>query len=324
MRRALIMACVLSWAAHVEAHSLALSVLELREVERGEFLVSWERMHALSEPNAAYLLLRPIVPPHCRLAPPRLSCGAAGLTGRIGFAGLGELAQSGMIRVHWQDGVEQAFSFSSAEPQATIAAPAQATPRLELARNFVWTGLEHIWLGWDHLLFVLGLFWLVRSLGTLIKTISAFTLAHTLTLCGTSLGFQVVPAAPVEAVIALSIAFVAQEIARMMRDGTPSFTGQHPWLVAFAFGLLHGLGFANALAEIAIAARDLPLALLCFNVGVELGQLAFVAALLGLRPLARAAERASGRRLSRLGYYAMGATALYWFCERVAAFGGSA
>jgi len=320
--RALVVACVLGWAAHAQAHSFALSALKLTEGERGDFIVTWERLHALSEPEAAYLLLRPIFPQHCQLVPPRLSCGPAGLTGRIGFAGLGEVAQTGLIQVHWQNGAVQSFSFSSAEPQATIGVPSQATSRFELGRHFVWIGLEHIWLGWDHLLFVLGLFWLVRGTALLVKTITAFTVAHSLTLSAATLGFHAVPAAPVEAVIALSIAFVAQELARQARDGTPSFTGRSPWFVAFSFGLLHGFGFANALAEIELAARDLPVALVCFNAGVELGQLAFVGTLLALRPLARRVEHAGGPRVVQLGHYAMGALAMYWFCERLAAFGG--
>jgi hypothetical protein len=172
----------------------------------------------------------------------------------------------------------------------------------------------------DHLLFVFGLLWLVGSWRTLVKTITAFTIAHSVTLGAATFGFHLLPVAPVEVTIALSIAFVAVEIAREARTGLPSFTRQNPWLVAFAFGLLHGFGFANALSELEVPTSELPLALLGFNLGVEIGQLVFVAALLAAgRALGRLKLAADAR--SRAGaYYALGALAMYWCFERIAAF----
>ena len=147
-------------------------------------------------------------------------------------------------------------------------------------------GVEHILLGIDHLLFVLALLILVQGTHKLIVTITAFTIAHSVTLAGASLGFLNVPGAPVEACIALSIVFVATEIVHG-RNGQPGLTARRPWIVAFAFGLLHGFGFAGALHEIGLPQTDIPLALLFFNVGVEVGQLIFIAAVLAVIAVAR-------------------------------------
>jgi hydrogenase/urease accessory protein HupE len=191
---------------------------------------------------------------------------------------------------------------------------------LDRAANFIGTGVTHIWLGIDHLLFVFGLLWLVGSWRALVKTITAFTIAHSVTLGAATFGLRLLPVAPVEVVIALSIAFVAVEIAREARTGLPSFTRQNPWLVAFGFGLLHGFGFANALAELEVPASELPLALLGFNLGVEIGQLAFVAVLLAAGRALERLKLAASARWRAGAYYALGALAMYWFFERIAAF----
>ncbi len=148
-------------------------------------------------------------------------------------------------------------------------------------RTYFVLGVEHILLGIDHLLFVLGLLLLVGSPKRLIVTVTAFTVAHSITLAAATLGFVHVPQAPVEAVIALSVMFVAAEILRAAQ-GRASLTARAPWLVAFVFGLLHGLGFAGALREVGLPQTDIPLALLFFNVGVEVGQLAFIAAVVAV------------------------------------------
>jgi hydrogenase/urease accessory protein HupE len=148
-------------------------------------------------------------------------------------------------------------------------------------------GIEHILLGVDHLLFVLALTLIVRGGWALVKTITAFTVAHSITLALATFGVVHVPGPPVEAGIALSILLLAVEIVRLSR-GQASITAQRPWAVAFCFGLLHGLGFASALTSIGLPQQDVPLALLAFNVGVEIGQLAFVSVVLTLRALARA------------------------------------
>jgi hydrogenase/urease accessory protein HupE len=177
-------------------------------------------------------------------------------------------------------------------------------------------GVEHILFGIDHLLFVLALVLIVRSVGLLIKTITAFTIAHSITLALATLGVVHIPSAPVEAVIALSIVFVASEILRSRR-GERGLTNHAPWLVAGAFGLLHGFGFAGALSQVGLPANDIPLALLFFNLGVEAGQLAFVIAALGVIALLRRAQLPEWA--PHLPPYAIGSIAMFWVIERTAA-----
>ena len=302
------------------AHTPLLSVLALEERAPGQFIARWERTQGIQDVDAAYDLLRPTFPEHCEFTPPLLDCGAQGLSGRVGFEGLADLSSSGTIQIRWLDGSAQIVSLTGTRPHVRLSENRHDHWTLRSLSNFVRLGVTHIWLGLDHLLFVLGLLWLLDSWRPLIQTVTAFTIAHSLTLAAATLGLARVPAAPVEAVIALSIAFVAVEIAREARTGKPSSSRQRPWLVAFAFGLLHGFGFAGAMAELQIADAQRPVALLGFNLGVELGQLAFIAALLALRPLVRWLERALGVRLATAGYYALGSVAMYWFFERVAAF----
>jgi hydrogenase/urease accessory protein HupE len=302
------------------AHTPALSVLAMKEVSPGVFVTSWEHTHGIDDVSAAYDLIRPVFPEHCRFEVPHVHCGTRGLTGRIGFDGLGALSASGMIKIAWADGSTRVLNVTTMQPHVRVTETRHGASTYRDAVTFVGTGVTHIWLGLDHLLFVFGLLWLVDSWRLLVKTITAFTIAHSVTLGAATLGIHILPAAPVEAVIALSIAFVAVEIAREARTRQPSFTRRSPWLVAFGFGLLHGLGFANALAELEVPTTKLPLALLGFNVGVEIGQLAFVAALVALRPAFRSLERTAGAPLRAPGYYAMGALAMYWFFERVVAF----
>jgi hydrogenase/urease accessory protein HupE len=200
----------------------------------------------------------------------------------------------------------------------------RASPgRLEVVRTYTILGIEHILSGFDHLLFVLALVLLVHGMRRLLVTITAFTAAHSLTLAGATLGWVHVPGPPVEASIALSIMFVASEIVHT-RQGRYSVTQQYPWVVAFTFGLLHGFGFAGALAEVGLPQSSIPIALLFFNVGVEIGQLLFVGAVLAVFAVARRA----GQRLRlpqpswllRIAPYVIGGLASFWLVERVAAF----
>ena len=187
----------------------------------------------------------------------------------------------------------------------------------EVALTYSLLGVEHILLGIDHLLFVLALLMIVENRRKLVTTVTAFTLAHSITLAAATLGWVHVPQAPVEAVIALSILFVAAEIVHW-RQGKPGITRRKPWLVAFTFGLLHGFGFAGALAEIGLPEHAIPLALLLFNVGVEVGQLLFIAAVL-------LAWSALGK-LSwpgwawRVPVYSIGTMAAFWTIERITGF----
>ena len=193
------------------------------------------------------------------------------------FPGLAATRIDVLVRLARSDGTTQLGRVLVLDPQFVFSASPGA---MEVARTYTVLGIEHILSGVDHLLFVLALVMLVRGTRRLVATITAFTLAHSLTLAAASLGFVSVPGPPVEATIALSIMFVAAEIVRA-RQGRPGLTQRYPWLVAFSFGLLHGLGFAGALAEVGLPPLSIPLALLFFNVGVEIGQLLFVAAVLG-------------------------------------------
>jgi HupE / UreJ protein len=318
--RLLVLLCLSLGSGQAAAHTATFSVLLLEERAPGEFIAHWEQTPTISAPRTANDLLRPVFPRHCRFVAPRLDCGVKGLSGEVGFDGLGELGTSGIIKVQWRSGKSQALSLSSAAPHVRVTADERAEVTLRSVQSFVRVGVTHIWLGWDHLLFLLGLLWLTPSWRSLLATVTAFTVAHSITLVSAGLGLLVVPAAPVEAVIALSIAFLAVEMVREARHGKASLTRRAPWAVAFAFGLVHGFGFASALSELALGEKTLPLALLCFNLGVELGQLLFVAGLLVLQPLGGWLQRQLGPRVVLAGHYAIGATAMFWFFERLSAF----
>ena len=201
--------------------------------------------------------------------------------------GLASTMTDALVRIEFVDGGEWVERLTPGAPQATIPAGQSGWA---VAATYLKLGVEHILLGIDHLLFVLALILIAPNTRQLIKAITAFTVAHSITLAAATLGFVHVPPTPVEAAIALSIAFVAAEIVRA-REGKAGIAARAPWIVAFAFGLLHGFGFAGALSEIGLPAGHIPVALLFFNVGVEIGQLLFVAVVLGLAALFRLARR---------------------------------
>jgi len=222
-----------------------------------------------------------------------------------------------LARVERLDGTSQVESLTPGRA-AFVVEPSLGVA--QTAVTYLVLGVEHILGGFDHLLFVLGLLLIVRGFKRIAVTITAFTLAHSLTLAAATLGFVHVPGPPVEAAIALSIVFVAAEVVRGLR-GAPGLTARAPWLVAFVFGLLHGFGFAGALAEVGLPQKAIPIALLTFNVGVELGQLAFVAAVVAV---AAVCARLPSARLPRWSAsvppYAIGVIAMFWVAERVASF----
>jgi hydrogenase/urease accessory protein HupE len=230
-----------------------------------------------------------------------------------------------VVLARWVDGSEASSYFRGDAgvvevPLAQLDAEAGSVGRL-LGSYFV-LGAEHILLGIDHLLFVLGLLLLVRGAWPLVKTITAFTVAHSVTLGMAVLGIVPVQSGPVEAAIALSIVLLAREIV-MGERGRTSLVHSRPWIVAFAFGLLHGLGFAGALGEIGLRSADVPLALLSFNLGVEAGQLAFVGVLLLVYRLVGTAVRARIPQLEPALGYALGALATLWFIDRLPAVWGA-
>src|SRR5207249_1146814 len=186
----------------------------------------------------------------------------------------------------------------------------------DVVRGYVTLGIEHILTGPDHLLFVFGLLLLVSASRLLVKTITAFTLGHSLTLSAAALHFANVPSRPIEVLIAASVLTLAVELAR--DAGRPTMLRRFPWAMAVAFGLLHGFGFAGALAEAGLPPGDVPLALLCFNVGIELGQLAFVGALLAAGALLGRWVPVMAERSARVAVYAMGMLSAFWCFERLA------
>ena len=221
-----------------------------------------------------------------------------------------------IVRVEHLDGTSQVDRVLPDKPQFVVKG-ATTTPRV--AWSYLVLGIEHILGGVDHLLFVLALLLIVRGGKRIFLTITAFTVAHSITLVAATLGWVHVPGPPIEALIALSIAFVAAEIIHDLR-GKPGLTARAPWVVAFSFGLLHGFGFAGALAEVGLPQKAIPVALLTFNVGVELGQLLFVMIALGVT---MAMRRVRLRRPAWLPYampYAIGCVAMFWVIERIGAF----
>ena len=241
----------------------------------------------------------------------------AGLIGeRVHIDGLLGGATDVIVRIERGDGTTQLERLTPADAVFTVTASPGA---LEIAWDYLVLGVEHILAGLDHLLFVLGLLLLVRNLRRLVLTITAFTIAHSITLVSASLGWISLPGPPVEAIIALSIVFVAAEGLRE-QQGRPSLTARAPWLVAFSFGLLHGLGFAGALEEVGLPETAIPVALLMFNVGVEVGQLLFVAAMVAASWLLGRITPISFAITARVLSYGIGSIAAFWTIERVVAF----
>jgi hydrogenase/urease accessory protein HupE len=242
------------------------------------------------------------------------------LTGtRIEIVGLQATITDALVRVQMLDGSYSTTLVRPSRPWIDITA---SRGSLDVARAYLMHGIEHILFGYDHLLFVLALILIVRNTRMLLLTVTAFTVAHSITLSLATLGVVHVPGPPVEATIALSILLLACEILRSDR-GQASLTAQWPWLVAFSFGLLHGFGFASALTDIGLPQGDIPLALFAFNVGVETGQLMFIAVVLGALRCTKWLKLPVfvERRARPAATYAIGVMAAYWFIERLAGFG---
>jgi hydrogenase/urease accessory protein HupE len=247
------------------------------------------------------------------VAESRLTCSRDLAGARIGLKGMEATFTDALVRVAPLGRPVQAARLTPRETSFEIAA---VPDRWEVARSYFAIGVEHIVFGWDHLLFVIALVLLLGSLWSVVKAATAFTVAHSITLVGTTLGLFGLPQAPVEALIALSIVFLAVEIAKK-GDGPPRLAERIPWIVAFLFGLIHGFGFAGALREIGLPASDVPMALLTFNLGVEAGQLAIVAAVLGIIVLVRRLAPPMLRPATRTATYGIGTIASFWFIERM-------
>jgi hypothetical protein len=244
-----------------------------------------------------------------------IDAGPAGLAGkRIEIKGLQFTITDALVRVEQLDGTTVQTIARPSHPWVDVAA---TQSRWEVMGTYIVEGIRHILFGADHLLFVLGLLLIVGNAWMLVKTITAFTVAHSITLAVATFGYAQAPALPLNAAIALSILFLGPEIVRVWR-GETSFTIRHPWVVAFAFGLLHGFGFATVLTSAGLPRQDLPLALLSFNIGVELGQLGFVALVLAMERSFRVLEVRWPRWVQALPGYTVGTLGAFWTIQRVA------
>jgi hydrogenase/urease accessory protein HupE len=232
--------------------------------------------------------------------------------GTIAIEGLAATTTDVLVRLQGLDGRSQVVRLTPDAPSFVVAA---APSGWRVAATYLRLGRDHILLGVDHLLFVLGLLLIVPNRWMLLKTITSFTLAHSLTLAVATLGYASAPVPPLNAAIALSILFLGPEIVRYRR-GETSLTIRHPWVVAFAFGLLHGFGFASGLTTIGLPRGDIPVALLFFNVGVEAGQLGFVALVLLLERSFRALEIRWPRVVEMAPGYAVGSLGAFWTIQR--------
>ena len=320
--RLLAAALLLAAAGATRAHEIRPGYLELRERQPGSHALLWKRPTG----GEVEIQIAPVVPEGCRLSTPdrqqltptaivvrgTLECpgGLAGKTLRV--AGLETTVTDVLVRIEHADGRIESHLLRPATPSVTLGA---ATSRLERAASYLQLGVQHILLGVDHLLFVLGLLLIVRERWMLVKTITAFTVAHSLTLAIATLGYASAPLPPLNAAIALSILFLGPEIVRVWR-GQTSFTIRHPWVVAFAFGLLHGFGFASGLTAMGLPTAEIPLALLLFNVGVEIGQLGFVVLMLLLVRAGRQLEIQWSRWAQALPGYLVGSLGAYWTIQR--------
>ncbi len=324
--RALLLAlfALLLPAAPAAADDLRPGYLELTQQDQATWRMVWKAPVLGGLATRA----RPLMPDFCTLTPgeTRLVGAAVIATGTyrcqrplegqvIGLEGMETSMTDALLRVAPLGRPVQAARLTYDSPTAEVMA---VPDRWQVAQTYLHLGVIHILEGYDHLLFVVLLVLLLGRIGPIVKAATAFTVAHSITLVGTSLGLIGLAQQPVEATIALSLIFLAVEITKQ-RGGEPRLSERLPWVVAFLFGLLHGFGFAGALREIGLPETDVPLALLTFNVGVELGQLVIIAATLAILTLIRRAVPAALRPATLAATYAIGIVSSFWFIERMLA-----
>lgn len=308
------------------AHELRPGYLEITQVAANDtagftYDVTWKAPIRFGLP----LAVSPIFDSACQASPSKrdetdgtavistfdLRCTQSLAGKALTLSGLDATLTDVLVRFQPLDGKIQTRRATNDNPSVTIALKPN---QWDIAKTYFILGVEHIWFGFDHLLFVLGLVLLIAGKWRIVKTVTAFTLAHSVTLIATSLGWISLSIAPVEAVIALSIVFLATEI-MSKKQGQMRFTQRRPWVIAAAFGLLHGFGFAGALSEIGMPETDIPTALFSFNIGVEAGQLVFVAVVLCLLAVV---ERVRLRHVfDTLASYGMGSVAMFWLIQRL-------
>ena len=314
-------------ATTASAHELRPAYLELRQTAVDQFSVLW-KVPALGDLRLGlYVRLPEICRPKAKsvkameggalLERWNVTCGD-GLKGQaITIDGLRATVTDVLARIEYRDGTTEIARLT---PKSPIFIVTGTQTRFELAATYFRLGVDHILTGLDHLLFVFALILLIGDRWLLVKTVTAFTIAHSITLAGAALGYFSLPQKPVEATIALSIAFLARELIKL-QPGERRLSEQFPWMVAFAFGLLHGFGFAGALKEIGLPQIDVPLALFTFNLGVEAGQLMFVAVvLIGFKALG-VLFPAPIAPVRYTVVYLIGIVSVMWLIERLSSFG---
>ncbi len=322
--------CVLLTVSAASAHETRPAYLEIQETAPGQFSVLWRTpvMAGMRLPvvlqlpgNVRNLQQLRIEELADSIVERRwIDAGPNGLAGkRIEFTGLQMTITDVLVRVEMLDGRECTTIAHPSQPWVEIAA---SQTWAGVAATYIVQGIRHILFGADHMLFVLGLLLIVKDRWMLLRTVTAFTVAHSITLAIATLGYAEAPVLPLNAAIALSILFLGPEIVRSWR-GETSFTIEHPWAVAFAFGLLHGFGFASALTSAGLPRQELPLALVTFNVGVELGQLGFIALIVALERSFRILEVRWPRWAQLLPGYTVGSLGAFWTVQRITLlFGG--
>ena len=314
-------------AMPVNADEIRPALLDIKEQGTGLFAVTWkvptrgDKILAIAAqlPTSLELLGSPTVKdlPGARIEYATYKNNKESLTGQTIFIdGLAALQTDVLLLIQLQDGNQHSAILRPASPEFTI--PLEAS-KLQVAGDYWRMGTIHILEGVDHLLFVLALMLIVSGFGPLLKAVTAFTVAHSITLVLATLGMVHVPSAPTEAIIALSILFLASEIIHK-HNGATGLTERFPWLIAFIFGLFHGLGFAGALSEIGVPQHEVPLALVMFNVGVETGQILFIVAVLSLWVLLRRLPVTLPQSSWRVMPYAIGSVAAFWTIDRVMSF----
>ncbi len=309
------------------ADEIKLSYLEIKESKSQHYSV----LLKLSSKDDQKLPIDMLMPKECSLTMPKTShlvngtyldrwqmkCNEGLADKTLFIEGLKSTGTDLLLRLELLSGVSHSKLLSPSTSSYRVPKDASSW---QIVQTYTWLGITHILLGFDHLLFVFALLLIVKNMRRLLWTITAFTLAHSLTMVVATLGIVHLPSAPVEAVIALSIIFLAMEIIHE-KQGKIGLTSRYPWIIAFIFGLLHGFGFAGALAEIGLPQQAITLALIFFNIGVELGQLMFVATIVFIVViLQRLTYPAVLNKLQTVVVYMIGGISSFWLIERTLSF----